>query len=53
LIGDTIHVVMQVVETKALRGTGGGAVTIELRVINQNGEVVMKGAWKMLVASRG
>jgi acyl dehydratase len=53
LIGDTIHVVMQVVETKGLRGTGGGAVTIEVRVVNQNDQVVMKGTWKMLVMSRG
>jgi len=53
LIGDTIHVVMLVVETKGLRGTGGGAVTIEMRVVKQNDEVVMKGTWKMLVMSRG
>ena len=53
LIGDTIHVVLQIVETKGLRSTGGGAVTIEVRVVNQNDEVVMKGTWKMLVVSRG
>lgn len=52
MIGDTIHVILQVVETRALRGVGGGAVTIEVRVINQNDEVVMKGIWKMLVASK-
>ena len=53
MIGDTIHVVLQVVDTKGLRSTGGGAVTIEVRVVNQNDEVVMKGTWKMLVMSRG
>ncbi|HLE51347.1 MAG TPA: MaoC/PaaZ C-terminal domain-containing protein [Anaerolineales bacterium] len=53
LIGDTIHVVLLVVETKSMRGTGGGAVTIEVRVVNQKDEVVMKGSWKMLVVSRG
>ena len=52
MIGDTIHVVLQVVETRALRGVGGGAVTIEVRVINQNDEVAMKGIWKMLVAGK-
>jgi acyl dehydratase len=51
LIGDTIHVEMSVVETKALRRMGGGAVTIEFDVKNQHSETVMKGAWRVLVAS--
>lgn len=51
-IGDTIHVEMQVIETKALRRLGGGSVVIELKVINQNGETVMKGVWNTLVISK-
>jgi 3-hydroxybutyryl-CoA dehydratase len=51
-IGDTIHVEMQVIETKALRRLGGGSVVIELKVINQNDEPVMKGTWNTLVFSK-
>jgi len=51
-IGDTIHVEMQVIETKALRRLGGGSVVIELKVINQNDEPVMKGTWNTLVVSK-
>jgi len=51
LIGDTVHIVQKVVEVKSLPRLGGGAVNIELRLINQHDEVVMKGVWKVLVAS--
>jgi 3-hydroxybutyryl-CoA dehydratase len=51
-IGDTIHVEMEVKETKALRRLGGGSVVIELDVKNQSGDSVMKGFWTVLVASR-
>jgi len=49
-IGDTVHVVMEVKETKELRRIGAGAVIIELRVKNQNDEIVMKGEWNTLMA---
>ena len=52
LIGDTIRVVMNIIETKELRRLGGGAVTIEMDVENQHHETVMKGTWKVLVAAR-
>ena len=48
-IGDTIHVDMIVKETKELKRIGAGAVDIELRVINQAAEVVMKGNWNVLM----
>jgi acyl dehydratase len=51
-IGDTVFVESEVIQTKALRRVGGGAVDIELSVKNQEGEVVMKGVWKVLMASR-
>jgi acyl dehydratase len=51
-IGDTIHVVMEVKEVKEVRRLGGGAVTIELDVINQRGESAMKGGWVVLVSGR-
>jgi acyl dehydratase len=50
-IGDTIRVHIAVTETKELRRLGGGAVTIEIEVKNQSNETVMKGNWKILVAS--
>lgn len=52
LIGDTIHVELEVLETKALRRLGGGALVIELDVKNQHGDTVMKGQWTTLIASR-
>jgi 3-hydroxybutyryl-CoA dehydratase len=51
-IGDTVHVLMTVIEVKGLPRLGGGAVSIELRVINQNEETLMKGVWKVLMASQ-
>lgn len=51
-IGDTIHVEMQVTETKALPRIGGGSVVITLDVKKQGGETVMKGHWSVLVMSK-
>ena len=51
-IGDTIHVELLVIETKALPRLGGGSVVIELAVKNQRDETVMKGTWTALVVSR-
>ena len=51
-IGDTVHVVMNVVQTKAMRRIGGGTVSIELDVKNQDDETVMKGTWVVLMAGR-
>lgn len=49
-IGDTVHVVLEVTETKALPRLGGGLVAITLDVKNQRDETVMKGTWTALVA---
>ena len=51
-IGDTIHVELNVMETKAMRRLGGGTVNIELRVKNQSEQTVMKGNWTVLMASK-
>ena len=51
-IGDTIHVEMEVAETKALPRIGGGSVIVTLDVKKQSGETVMKGAWTILVMSK-
>ncbi len=51
-IGDTIHAVLNVMETKAMPRLGAGLVTIQFDVLNQAGESVMKGAWTVLVMSK-
>jgi acyl dehydratase len=51
-IGDTVHVELEVTETKAFPRLGGGLVTITLSVKNQKDETAHKGKWTVLVASR-
>ncbi len=51
-IGDTIHVILEVLETKALPRLGGGAVTLSLDVRNQADKSVHKGKWIALFLSR-
>jgi len=51
-IGDTIHVEMDIIETKAMRRLGGGKVDLLFDVQNQNGETTMKGVWSVLVMSK-
>jgi len=51
-IGDTIHAVLNIVETKAIPRLGGGSLVIEITVKNQRDEVTMKGTWTAIVASK-
>ncbi len=51
-IGDTIHTTATVSELKAMPRLGGGAVTFDLRVINQEDKVVQRGKWVVLIASK-
>ncbi len=51
-IGDTIHVQLDVSEKKALPRLGGGNVIMKYSVLNQEGQVVQRGVWMMLVKSR-
>ena len=51
-IGDTVHVITEVIEKKEMRRFGGGAVVILVDVKNQNEETVMKGKWTALMASK-
>jgi acyl dehydratase len=51
-LGDTIHVVMEVTETKALPRLGGGSVTLNVHVNNQANETCMRGSWTVLVKNR-
>ncbi len=52
LIGDTIHVEMEVIEAKALPRLKSGSVTLNVHVKNQSGETAMKGLWTVLVKTR-
>ena len=51
-IGDSIYVDLEVKEAKALPRIGGGSVTINLEVKNQNEEVTHRGAWTVLMMSK-
>jgi len=51
-IGDTVHVVTEILETKSLPRIGGGSVVILVDVLNQRNETVMKGKWTALMASK-
>lgn len=51
-IGDTIYVELETTEVKALPRIGGGSVTINLEVKNQDEEVCHRGAWSVLIMSR-
>ena len=50
--GDTIHVKATVASLKALRRLGGGSVTFDIKVINQEDKVVQRGEWVLLIASK-
>ncbi len=52
-IGDTIHVAIEIVETKPFPRLRGGNVVMKYAVINQKGETAQRGNWTMLVKSRG
>jgi acyl dehydratase len=53
LIGDTVHVRLEVLETKLLPRLGGGQVSLKVNVLNQEGKTVQRGTWVMLVKCRG
>ena len=50
--GDTIHVVATVAGLRRMQRLGGGAVTLDVRVINQDDKVVQRGEWVVLIASK-
>jgi acyl dehydratase len=51
-IGDTVHVRIEISETRLLPRMGGGNITMTYRVINQDDKVVQRGDWVMLVKSK-
>ena len=51
-IGDTIHAELKVVDTKAARRLGGGVVTLDIRIVKQDGTVAQKGSLSLLMLSQ-
>ncbi len=51
-IGDTVHAVLTVSETKALPRIGGGSLIALVELCNQNDEVLQKGTLNLLVLSK-
>ena len=51
-IGDSLHALLEVVEKKSLPRLGAGSVEINIKVINQDDDLVMKGTWVVLVSSQ-
>ena len=49
-IGDTIHVQLTVKEMKEARRMGGGWITLDVKIINQDGKTVQSGEWVILIA---
>jgi len=49
-IGDTLHVELVVREKKEARRMGGGWVTLDIKIINQEGKAVQSGEWVVLLA---
>ncbi|MFL7840519.1 MAG: MaoC/PaaZ C-terminal domain-containing protein [Candidatus Promineifilaceae bacterium] len=51
-IGDTIHVQLEIKELKGLPRLGGGQLEMAYRVLNQEGKVIQRGVWVMLIKSQ-
>ena len=51
-VGDTVHVELTVAELKEARRLGGGIVTMDVRIVNQDNKAVQKGRWTVLVSLR-
>lgn len=51
-IGDTVHVILTVAETKELPRIGGGSMIASVEVRNQTDEICQKGTLNLLVLSK-
>ena len=51
-IGDTVYAEIEIVGSKALPRLDGGAIDLEIKVKNQDGEIAMKGIWNALIQSK-
>lgn len=51
-IGDTVHIRVRIIEKKPMQRLGGGLVTFEVRMLNQHGDIVQRGTWKLLFKNK-
>jgi acyl dehydratase len=51
-IGDTIHIILEINETKPMPNMKGGRVVIKVTVVNQRDENVQRGEWILLVHNK-
>jgi acyl dehydratase len=49
-IGDTLHVELVVREKQEARRLNGGWVTLDVKIVNQDGKTVQSGDWTVLLA---
>lgn len=49
-IGDTLHVRLTVKEKKEMRRLGGGIISAEIKILNQEGKTVQSGTMELLLA---
>ncbi len=52
LIGDTVHTVVRVAQSRAMERLGGGLVIFAIELVNHRGETVQDGKWNILVKSK-
>jgi 3-hydroxybutyryl-CoA dehydratase len=52
VIGDTIRVQIKITKLRPMKAAGGGFVSFDVKVLNQNDKVTQKGEWTVLVASK-
>jgi acyl dehydratase len=51
-IGDTLHVELEVREKREMRRLGGGLVSLDVKIVNQDGKSVQSGTWEVMLALR-
>jgi 3-hydroxybutyryl-CoA dehydratase len=51
-IGDRLRVKAEVYQRKAMPRLGGGAVILDIKVLNQDDDVVQRGKWNVLIKSK-
>lgn len=51
-IGDTIYAELKVTEKKEAARLGGGMITLEMRIVKQDGKVAQKGTLTLLMMSK-
>ncbi|MBI5669633.1 MAG: MaoC family dehydratase N-terminal domain-containing protein [Chloroflexi bacterium] len=52
VIGDTVRVRLTVLEKKEMKRLGGGIISAEVKILNQQGKTVQSGTMELLMASK-